>query len=86
MCLLLEALLAVAPLVAECAALRSPARSLASHLIAQATLSAVRVRPTTQPISCTISPSHTHDPLLKLYQASALPGREEAFTETFVEE
>ncbi len=45
MCLLLEALLAVAPLVAECAVLRSPARSLASHLIAQATPSTPKVRP-----------------------------------------
>lgn len=47
MCLLLEALLAIAPLVAECAALQSPACSLASHLIAQAKPSAVKVRHTT---------------------------------------
>ncbi|BDA44756.1 probable serine/threonine-protein kinase par-1 at C-terminar half [Coccomyxa sp. Obi] len=36
MCLLLAALLAIAPLVAECCALRSPSSSLVSHLMAQA--------------------------------------------------
>lgn len=53
MSLLLEALLAIAPLMAECCALRSPSLSLVSHLMVQATAE-VQLNS----LSCSIIMSH----------------------------